>query len=107
MPGQQKTYYRQLRIDPLSAGSAGELFDALLGRDAGLDPLKRLLIERTEANPLYLEEGVRSLVETGALEGERGAYRLTIPARAGHSGRAHIVTRSGRFWGRAALCCAR
>jgi predicted ATPase len=72
-----KTYYRQLQIDPLSAGSAGELLDALLGGDAGLDPLKRLLIERTEANPLFLEEGVRSLVETGALEGERGAYRLT------------------------------
>jgi class 3 adenylate cyclase/tetratricopeptide (TPR) repeat protein len=72
-----KTYYRQLRIDPLSAASAGELLDALLGSDAGLDPLRRLLIERTEANPLFLEEGVRSLVETGALEGERGAYRLT------------------------------
>jgi class 3 adenylate cyclase/tetratricopeptide (TPR) repeat protein len=74
-----KTYYRQLRIDPLSAGSAGELLDALLGTDEGLDPLKRLLIERTEANPLFLEEGVRSLVETGALEGECGAYRLTRP----------------------------
>jgi class 3 adenylate cyclase/tetratricopeptide (TPR) repeat protein len=74
-----KAYYRQLRIDPLSARSAGELLDALLGSDAGLDPLKRLLVERTEANPLFLEEGVRSLVETGALEGERGAYRLTQP----------------------------
>jgi predicted ATPase len=74
-----KTYYRQLRIDPLSADSASELLDALLGGDAGLDLLKRLLIERTEANPLFLEEGVRSLVETGALEGERGAYRLTRP----------------------------
>jgi tetratricopeptide (TPR) repeat protein len=59
--------------------SADELLDALLGPDAVLDPLKQLLVERTEANPLFLEESVRALVETGALAGERGAYRLTQP----------------------------
>jgi hypothetical protein len=35
-----------------------------------------VLIRRTEGNPFFLEETVRSLVETGALAGERGAYRL-------------------------------
>jgi class 3 adenylate cyclase/tetratricopeptide (TPR) repeat protein len=74
-----KTYYRQLRIDPLPPESAGELLEALLGTDAALGPLKQLLVERTEANPLFLEESVRALVETGALAGERGAYRLTRP----------------------------
>jgi tetratricopeptide (TPR) repeat protein len=74
-----KTHYRQLRIDPLPSESAEELLDALLGPDAALGPLKRLLIERTEANPLFLEESVRALVETGALAGERGAYRLIHP----------------------------
>jgi class 3 adenylate cyclase/tetratricopeptide (TPR) repeat protein len=74
-----KTYYRQLRIDPLPPESADELLDALLGTDAALGPLKRLLVERTEANPLFIEESVRALVETGALAGERGAYRLTRP----------------------------
>jgi class 3 adenylate cyclase/tetratricopeptide (TPR) repeat protein len=74
-----KTYYRQLRIDPLAPESADELLEALLGAEAALGPLKRLLVERTEANPLFLEESVRALVETGALAGERGAYRLTRP----------------------------
>jgi class 3 adenylate cyclase/tetratricopeptide (TPR) repeat protein len=74
-----KTYYRQLRIDPLPPESADELLHALLGTDAGLGPLKQLLVERTEANPLFLEESVRGLVETAALVGERGAYRLTRP----------------------------
>jgi tetratricopeptide (TPR) repeat protein len=74
-----KTYYRQLRIDPLPPESADELLNALLGTDAALGPLKQLLVERTEANPLFLEESVRELVETGALAGERGAYRLTRP----------------------------
>src|SRR5262249_61424266 len=41
-----------------------------------LAALKELLINRTEGNPFFLEECVRSLVETGALEGEKGAYRL-------------------------------
>jgi len=74
-----KTYYHQLRIDPLPPGSADELLDALLGTDAALGPLKQLLVERTEANPLFLEESVRTLVETGALAGERGVYQLTRP----------------------------
>jgi class 3 adenylate cyclase len=74
-----KTYYRQLRIDPLPPEGAEELLDALVGTDAALASLKRLLIERTEANPLFLEESVRSLVETGALVGEPGDYRFTQP----------------------------
>ena len=68
--------YSQLRVDPLPEESAGALLDAVLGDDAGLSPLKRLLIERTEGNPLFLEESVRTLVETGALVGERGTYGL-------------------------------
>jgi tetratricopeptide (TPR) repeat protein len=36
-----------------------------------------MLVKR--GNPFFLEETVRSLVETGALAGERGAYRLTRP----------------------------
>jgi len=72
-----KTFYTQLRLDPLPAGSAEALLDALLGRDRSLELLKRALIQRTEGNPFFLEEGVRALIETGVLAGERGAYRLT------------------------------
>ena len=71
-----RTYYRQIRIDPLAPESAEALLRALLGDDVTLQPLKRLLIERTEGNPFFLEESVRTLVETGVLAGERGAYRL-------------------------------
>jgi len=77
-----KTYYHQLRIDALPADSADELLDALLGPDTALGPVKKLLVERTEANPLFLEEGVRALVEMAALIGQRGAYRLTRPVEA-------------------------
>jgi class 3 adenylate cyclase/tetratricopeptide (TPR) repeat protein len=72
-----KTYFRQLRIDPLSPENAHELLQALLGSDASVETLKPLLIERTEGNPLFLEESVRTLVETRGLMGHPGAYRLT------------------------------
>jgi class 3 adenylate cyclase len=71
-----KTYYRQLRLDPLAAENATALLETLLGDDIGLEPLKRLLLARTEGNPLFLEESVRSLVDSGTLVGERGAYQL-------------------------------
>src|SRR5207244_12285109 len=71
-----KTYYTQLRLDPLPPVSADALLQALLGDDPSLAPLTQLLIARTEGNPFFLEESVRALVETGVLIGERGAYRL-------------------------------
>src|SRR5205823_11703528 len=66
----RKTYYQQLRLDPLPPASAEALLDALLGDDSSLSPLRPPLIERTEGNPFFLEESVRTLVETGALVGE-------------------------------------
>jgi class 3 adenylate cyclase len=71
-----KTYYGQIRLDPLAAASAEALLEALLGNDRELAPLTSLLIARTEGNPFFLEESVRALAETGVLAGERGAYRL-------------------------------
>jgi class 3 adenylate cyclase/tetratricopeptide (TPR) repeat protein len=71
-----KTYYTQLRLDPLPSASVDEVLLALLGDDPSLAPLKRLLMARTEGNPFFLEESVRILMETGVLAGEPGAYRL-------------------------------
>jgi len=71
-----KSCYRQLRVDPLPPQSAHDLLLGLLGNDPSVASLKPLLAERTQGNPLFLEESVRTLVETGALVGARGAYRL-------------------------------
>jgi class 3 adenylate cyclase/tetratricopeptide (TPR) repeat protein len=76
----RKTYYSQLRLDALPPESAGDLLSALLGDDPALEPLKRLLVRR--GNPFFIEESIRTLVETQALIGERGAYRLTRPIQA-------------------------
>jgi class 3 adenylate cyclase/tetratricopeptide (TPR) repeat protein len=71
-----KPYYGQFRMEPLPPAGADELLHALLGDDPGLRPLKEVLVRRTEGNPFFLEESVRTLMETKALVGDRGACRL-------------------------------
>jgi len=75
-----KTFYSQLRLNALPPESAGALLTALLGDDPGLDALKRLLVRR--GNPFFIEESIRTLVETQALTREGGAYRVTRPIQA-------------------------
>jgi class 3 adenylate cyclase/tetratricopeptide (TPR) repeat protein len=72
--------YSQIRLDTLPAESAGHLLDTLLGDEPGLEPLKQLLVKR--GNPFFLEETIRALVETKALVGGRGSYRLIQPIHA-------------------------
>ena len=71
-----RSYYTQLRIDPLPPESAEDLLQSLLGPDPSVEPLKQPLIARTQGNPFFLEESIRTLVETQVLAGDRGAYRL-------------------------------
>src|SRR5262249_50704177 len=71
-----KTSYVQLRLDPLRPEHALDLLRDLLGEEASLGALKERLLAWTEGNPFFLEESVQTLVETHALVGERGAYRL-------------------------------
>ena len=73
-----RTCYTQLRLDPLGGQSADEMLHALLGGDASLQSLKRLIIEKTQGNPFFMEEIVRALVEQGVLV-RNGATRLTKP----------------------------
>jgi tetratricopeptide (TPR) repeat protein len=72
----QKSYYTQVRLDPLPPAGVDELLHDLLGDDPSLAPLTRVLIERAEGNPFFLEEGVRALVETRVVGGSRGQYHV-------------------------------
>ena len=72
-------HYTGFLLKPLPADSAQELLDPLLGSDPSLQALKAWLISRTEGNPFFLQESIRTLIETHVLMGERGAYRLVKP----------------------------
>ena len=56
-------YYTQLRLDPLGADSAGEMLEALLDDGGELVSLRRLIIDKTEGNPFFIEELVKALFE--------------------------------------------
>ena len=72
-----KTYYTQLRLDPLGKASAEEMLSALLGDGADLAQLKRVIIDKTEGNPFFMEETVQVLLDEGALVREGSATKLT------------------------------
>src|SRR5260370_29793546 len=71
-----KTFYTQLRLAALNKESAGEMLSARIGDAAELAPLKRLVLERTEGNPLFIEELVEALFDEGVLV-RNGAVKLT------------------------------
>jgi predicted ATPase len=73
-----RTHYTQLRLDPLGSESAGEMLDSLLGDQSELALLKRVIIERTQGNPFFMEEIVLALFDDGALV-RNGEVKLTRP----------------------------
>ena len=73
-----KTYYTQLRLDPLGKESAGEMLTELLGAGEELKQLKGLIAEKTDGNPFFIEEIVQSMFEDGALT-RNGSVRLARP----------------------------
>jgi predicted ATPase len=81
-----KTYYTRLRLDPLGRESADEMLAALLGSSEELAALKRLIVDKTQGNPFFMEEIVQGLFEQGALARNGGVklakslHELTIPS---------------------------
>src|SRR5262249_10201076 len=73
-----RTYYTQLRLDPLGEESAEAMLTALLGDSPDLVSLKRVIIEKTEGNPFFMEEAVQVLLDEGTLV-RNGVVKLTKP----------------------------
>jgi len=71
-----KSYYSQLRLDPLGGADDAAMLASLLGDDMELNPVKRLIAERTGGNPFFIEEIVQALFDEGALE-RNGAVKVT------------------------------
>jgi ABC-type oligopeptide transport system substrate-binding subunit/class 3 adenylate cyclase len=67
---------QELALEPLSGDAERELLLALVSEGTLPAELEERLLEQAEGNPFYLEELVRSLVDTGALVHESGAWRF-------------------------------
>jgi predicted ATPase len=55
------------------------MLSSLLGDGSDLSPLKRVITERTEGNPFFMEETVQVLLDEGALVRDGASVRLTKP----------------------------
>ena len=66
----------EIRLEPLGPEATATLLQNLLGADPSVTSLRASIAERTAGNPFFVEEVVQSLVDTGALAGARGRYRL-------------------------------
>jgi class 3 adenylate cyclase/tetratricopeptide (TPR) repeat protein len=75
----RKSWYRQIPLTPLGEDAIAELLTDLLGTDPSLAGLARSIHTRTGGNPFFTEEVAQTLIESGHLEGSRGAYRLVTP----------------------------
>ncbi len=75
----QKSYYHQIPLAPLGPDAIRELLGDLLGADPSTAGLAEAIHTRTGGNPFFTEEVVQTLIESGHLAGQRGAYRLVTP----------------------------
>jgi predicted ATPase len=78
-----KSYYTQLRLDALGRENAAAMLEALLGKATeleatGLEPFKRLIIEKTGGNPFFIEEMVQALFDEGVIL-RNGAVKIAHP----------------------------
>jgi hypothetical protein len=78
-PWMGKSYYHQLPLSPLGPDAIRELLEALLGHDPSTAGLAAAIHARTAGNPFFTEEVVQTLIESGKLQGSKGAYRLVTP----------------------------
>ena len=62
-----KSYFTQIRLDPLGDTTAKEMLAAMLGENANLADLKRLIIEKSSGTPFFMEEMVKALFDDGTL----------------------------------------
>ena len=71
-------HVQELRLSALEERASEVLLRELLGPDRSLDGVDELIAARALGNPFFCEELVAALGEAGALEGERGRYRLAL-----------------------------
>jgi class 3 adenylate cyclase/tetratricopeptide (TPR) repeat protein len=76
-----RSTYRRLPLPALDTAASRELLEDLLGKDSSLANLVPRLASRALGNPYFIEELIRSLVESGNLAGRRKAYRLVKPLK--------------------------
>jgi class 3 adenylate cyclase/tetratricopeptide (TPR) repeat protein len=71
-----RSSYTRLGLSTLSTDDSAQMASALLGTDRLPEELKSLIMAKTEGNPFFVEEVVKSLRELGVIRAVRGQYEL-------------------------------
>ncbi len=69
----------ELRLRPLGEEDCRAIVDRLIGAGDDVEEIKQLVCERADGVPLFIEEIVGSLVQTGRLVGPPGEMRPGLP----------------------------
>jgi len=72
----ERSFHTRLVLTALSAGEGERMTEAMLATDALPENLKALIVGKTEGNPFFIEEVVRSLEETGAIQRVGDRYTM-------------------------------
>jgi ABC-type oligopeptide transport system substrate-binding subunit/class 3 adenylate cyclase len=67
---------REVALEALSGDAEAELLQSLVGRDTLPPKLQARIVAEAEGNPFFLEELVRSLADSGALQRVNGGWRF-------------------------------
>ncbi len=73
----QVSSLQTIALEPLSDEESTALITELLGPDATVAPIGKMIAERASGTPFFAEEIVRELAERGVLRGKRGEYTST------------------------------
>jgi len=73
--------YREITLKPLDESAGTQLAYNLLAIPGITEGFKDRLLAKAAGNPFYLEEIIRSLIDSGVLRFEDGVWRLTADVR--------------------------
>src|SRR5213593_4219910 len=76
-PFGERSYHTRIALTALSEGDSADMAQALLAADSLPSELRRLIVQKAEGNPFFVEEVVKSLQEVGVLHLEGSHYTLT------------------------------
>jgi class 3 adenylate cyclase/tetratricopeptide (TPR) repeat protein len=69
--------YRAIELEPLDESQSRQLVGSLLEIEDLPEKVRRLILEKSEGNPFFVEEIIRSLLDGGSVVQEDGHWRAT------------------------------
>jgi class 3 adenylate cyclase/tetratricopeptide (TPR) repeat protein len=74
-----KSYASRVPLEPLSPAQRTAMAQHILGKATLPPEVEQLIVTKTDGNPLFIEELLRALLESGALVQTPEGYALTTP----------------------------